>query len=114
MKIKAAESEELVPDTYKIQIKEEIDRVAVQGIFEEDTLVQILLLAEDGTTLRYPVETAKKEFQAMCVGTFQKADTREVDTFINKTGLTGQYTVKILVTEEEQSVVYQTGVVITA
>ena len=114
MKIKAAESEELVPDTYKIQIKEEIDRVAVQGNFEEDTLVQILLLAEDGATLRYPVETAKKEFQAMCVGTFQKADTREVDTFINKTGLTGRYTVKILVTEEEQSVVYQTGVAITA
>lgn len=114
MKIKAVESEELVPDTYKIQIKEEIDRVAVQGIFEEDTLVQILLLAEDGATLRYPVETGKKEFQAMCVGTFQKADTREVDTFINKTGLTGRYTVKILVTEEEQSVVYQTGVAITA
>jgi len=115
MKIKANELDTIAPDTYRLKITEEVDRIAVQGYFEEDSLAQILLMAEDGTVLRYKVDTASKEFQAMCVGTFQKADSREIDTFINKTGLCGNYQVKLLVQEdEEQYIIYQTNAVITA
>jgi len=53
-------------------------------------------------------------FLAMCVGTFQKADSREVDTFINKTGLSGEYQVKVLAqVGEDEYKVYETGVVIS-
>lgn len=50
----------------------------------------------------------------MCVGTFQKADSREIDTFVNKTGLSGNYQVKILVqVGEDMYKIYETGVTVT-
>ena len=50
-------------------------------------MVQIILTAENGDKLRHAVETANKEFQAMCVGIFQKENSKQIDTFINKTNL---------------------------
>lgn len=51
----------------------------------------------------------------MCVGTFQKADSREIDTFINKTGLSGAYHISLLVQEGEEAYsIYQTGITIHA
>ena len=42
------------------------------------------------------------------------SDSREVDTFINKTGLSGKYQVKVLVQVGEDSyAIYETGVVVT-
>ena len=115
MKVKADEKAEVVPAQYQLKVVEEVDRVLVQGKFEENTMVQVLLTAADGTVRRYLVDTASKEFQAMCVGTFQKADSREIDTFINKTGLNGAYTVTLLVQEGESDYsTYQTGVTINA
>lgn len=115
MKVKAEDTNQQMPEDYQITIAEEVDRILVQGHFAENTLVQILLTAEDGTLLRYAVDTADKEFQAMCVGTFQKADSREIDTFVNKTGLSGKYKIAILVeVEEAQYKIYQTNITITA
>ena len=115
MKVKADEKAEVVPAQYQLKVVEEVDRVLVQGKFEENTMVQVLLTAADGTVRRYLVDTASKEFQAMCVGTFQKADSREIDTFINKTGLNGAYTITLLVQEGESDYsTYQTGVTINA
>lgn len=114
MKIKAEETEMAVPEAYRLKIVEEADRVLVQGTFAEDSMVQILLVQGDNV-LRYNVETASKEFKAMCVGTFQKSDSREIDTFINKTGLSGCYTIKLLTAEgDAQAVIYPTGITITA
>ena len=115
MKVKADEKAEVVPAQYQLKVVEEVDRVLVQGKFEENTMVQVLLTAADGTVRRYLVDTASKEFQAMGVGTFQKADSREIDTFINKTGLNGAYTITLLVQEGESDYsTYQTGVTINA
>lgn len=50
----------------------------------------------------------------MCVGTFQKADSREMDTFINKTGLSGTYLIKVLVQQDEETYnIYETGITVT-
>ncbi len=74
-----------------------------------------MLLCQGNTVLRYKVETTAGDFKAMCVGTFQKADSREIDTFINKTDLHGAYTLKILLQEGEAIYnIYETGVTVTA
>ncbi|MCB8817842.1 aryl-sulfate sulfotransferase [Desulfosporosinus shakirovi] len=110
MKVKAVESGDLVPDHYEAKIIEEEDRFNFNAIFESGEMAQLLLEDETGEILRYPINTVAQNFQAMCVGTFQKADLRNVDTFINKTGLLGKYEVK-LVAEEK---IYKTGVTIKA
>jgi len=115
MKIKANESGEMIPESFKCNIVEEDDRILVNGFFEENSMAQVLLTAENGDVLRYEINTKPMVFLAMCVGTFQKADSREVDTFINKTGLKGKYKVQILAQISEDSYsVYETGVTIEA
>ncbi len=114
MKVKAEETGQLLPAEFKAKIVEEDDRILVNGFFEENTIDQVLLIDEAGQVKRYEINTVPQNFQAMCVGTFQKADSREVDTFINKTGLSGKYQVKVLAQVGEDSyAIYETGVVVT-
>ncbi len=110
MKIKAVETGERVPDHYEASITEEEDRVLFNAIFEAGEMAQLLLVDGDGGVKRYPVNTVPQAFQAMCVGTFQKADPRNIDVYINKTGLSGKYQVKLIAEEK----LYETGVSITA
>lgn len=110
MKVKAVETGELIPEHYHANIIEEEDRVTFNAIFETGELVQLLLISEDGETIRYPINTVPQMFQAMCVGTFQKEDPRNVDTFINKTDLSGEYHVKLLAGDQ----IFETGVTINA
>lgn len=112
MKVKAEETGELLPAEFKAKIVEEDDRVLLNGFFEENTIAQVLLIQNDIVT-RYNIDTVPKHFQAMCVGTFQKADSREIDTFISKNGLSGEYQVKVLAqVGEDQYNIYETGVTI--
>lgn len=114
MKVKAEETKQMVPEKFKCHIVEEDDRILVNGFFEENSLAQVLLIDEKGEVRRYTVDTVPANFQAMCVGTFQKADDREVDTFINKTGLSGTYQIKLLAQEgEDKYNIYETGVTMT-
>ncbi len=110
MKIKAVETGERVPDHYEASITEEEDRVLLNAIFEAGEMAQLLLVDGDGGVKRYPINTVPQAFQAMCVGTFQKADPRNIDVYINKTGLSGKYQVKLIAEEK----LYETGVSITA
>lgn len=110
MKVKAQESGELIPAHYEASIVEEEDRITFNGIFESGELAQLVLVDEAGEMNRYPISTVAQNFQAMCVGTFQKADPRNVDVFINKAGLSGKYQVKLIAEEK----LYETGVVIEA
>ena len=51
----------------------------------------------------------------MCVGIFQKENSKQIDTFINKTNLSGKYDVEIIVPKDEDNfVAYPTGVSIEA
>jgi len=114
IKIKAEDNGEMIPDKYNILILDELDRLLIQGTFTQNSMVQIILKSTEGIVLRYAVDTAEKEFLAMCVGTFQKEDSTQIDTFINKTGLSGDYTISILVEIGENKYrIYQTGVTIT-
>jgi len=110
MKIKAQETDQLVPDHYEASIIEEEDRMTFNAIFETGEMAQLVLVDEAGEVRRYPITTVAQSFQAMCVGTFQKADPRNVDVFINKTGLAGKYQVKLIAEEK----LYETGVTISA
>lgn len=110
LKIKAQETGELLPRDYEASIAEEEDRITFNAVFESGETAQLILMDEDGALLRYPINTVAQNFQAMCVGTFQKADPRNVDVFINKTGLTGRYQVKVIAADK----LYETGVVIEA
>ena len=113
MKVKAEETGALLPAEFKAKVVEEDDRVLVNGFFEENSIAQVLLVQGDEVR-RYKVDTAPMNFLAMCVGTFQKADSREVDTFISKTGLSGEYQIKVLAqVGEDEYKVYETGVVIS-
>lgn len=106
MKIKATESEELIPDQYRASVVEEEDRFIFNATFESGEMVQLLLEDEASNIKRYPVNTVAKSFQAMCVGTFQKTDPRNVDVFVNKTGLAGRYALKVVIGDS----IYQTGI----
>lgn len=108
MKIKAEETGELIPEGYAASIVEEEDRVTFNATFESGELAQLLLVSADGALRRYAINTVAKTFSAMCVGTFQKADPRNVDVFVNKTGLAGPQTVKLLLEDK----IYETGVTI--
>ncbi len=108
MKMKAEETGEMIPDSYVVKIVEEEDRVSINAIYETGEMAQILLIAENGDIRRYPVNTIPQAFAAMCVGTFQKEDPRNVDVFINKNGLEGKYAIKMLCEDK----IYETGVVI--
>jgi len=115
MKVRADETGELLPADYKAKVVEEDDRFLVNGYFEENTIAQVLLYNQAGEIeKRYEINTVPQHFEAMCVGTFQKADSREIDTFVNKTGLSGNYQVKILVQVGEDAYkIYETGVTVT-
>lgn len=89
MKIKAQETGQLIPAHYGASITEEEDRFTLHATFESGELVQLLLIDNNGQIRRYPINTVAKTFTAMCVGTFQKTDPRNVDVFVNKTGLDG-------------------------
>lgn len=108
MKVKADETGEIIPEHYNASIIEEEDRIMVNAIYTEGETVQILLVSDKGDVRRYPVNTVGQDFTAMCVGTFQKENPCDIDTFINKTGLEGPQTVKILCEDK----IYETGIVI--
>ncbi|TGE35113.1 aryl sulfotransferase [Desulfosporosinus fructosivorans] len=110
MKIKATETGELIPEHYQAKIIEEEDRFCFNAIYESGETAQLLLLNEAGDILRYPINTVAQAYGAMCVGTFQKSDPRNVDVFINKTGLSGKYQVKLIAQEK----IFETSVIIEA
>ena len=108
MKIKAEETGVLIPESYGASLLEEEDRITFNATFESGELAQLLLIAADNTVRRYPINTVAKTFSAMCVGTFQKADPRNVDVFINKTGLEGSQIVKLIIEDK----IYETGITV--
>ena len=102
----------MVPDEYRLRIVEEDDRVLVNGYYEEGMLAQILL--QSSTEIRrYTIPTQPESFEAMCVGSFQKTDSKEVDVFINKTGLQGIYRLSLLLqTAADTYEIFTTGITI--
>ena len=112
LQIKAQEHGTMVPDEYRLRIVEEDDRVLVNGYYEEGMLAQILL--QSSTEIRrYTIPTQPESFEAMCVGSFQKTDSKEVDVFINKTGLQGIYRLSLLLqTAADTYEIFTTGITI--
>lgn len=96
-----------IPESYGAKIVEEDDRLTFSATFEAGEMAQLQLHGAEGI-LRYPIDTIAKTFQAMCVGTFQKADPRSVDVFINKRDLNGKYHLKLAVEDK----IYDSGIMI--
>lgn len=105
-----ASTGEMLPEHYEAKIVEEYDRLQFTAIFEEGEYAMLALVGEDGSEHKYAISTVAQNFQAMCVGTFQKANPQSADVFVNKDGLSGKYAVKVLCEDK----LYETGVTITA
>ncbi len=85
----------MVPENYAIQLAQEEDRLVMRGRFEKGQLVMILLEGKEDRA--YFVPTTKRPFQAMCVGTFQDLDSRAVEFPLSLEGLSGEYTVRLII-----------------
>lgn len=97
-----------IPEHYEAHITEENDRIKFNAIFEEGEYAVLIL--EDGRCQHtYPISTIPQAFRAMCIGTFQKENPQNIDIFINKTGLSGRFTLKLLCETKR----YNSGVTIT-
>ncbi len=106
--IPAKDAKEMVPDHYGLSVTEEEDRILINATYQKGELAMILLCGENNEVHRYYVNTSSnnKNFEAMCVGTFIKEDPRNVDVFINKNGLQGEFFIKLLT----EDVIYDTGI----
>ena len=105
--IPAVSTGELIPEHYNASVTEEEDRILFNATFEKGELAMLLLEEENGVVHRYYINTsAAKNFEAMCVGTFLKNDPRNVDVYVNKSGLSGEVTVRVLL----ENSIYETGV----
>lgn len=93
--IPETENRGLVPTQYKAKLTQEEDRLIFNGSFEKGQLVMLLL--EGKKTAAYFIPTTKNAFLAMCVGTFLTADERAVEFPISCLGLSGEYSVKIII-----------------
>lgn len=106
--VPAKDSGEMVPDHYGLSVTEEEDRILINATYQKGELAMILLCGRNQEVHRYYVNTSSnnKNFEAMCVGTFIKEDPRNVDVFINKNGLQGEFSIKLLT----EDVIYETGI----
>lgn len=106
--VPARDSGEMVPEHYELSVTEEEDRIQINATYQKGELAVLLLCGRNGEIHKYYVNTSSnnKNFEAMCVGTFLKEDPRNVDVFINKRGLQGEFTVKLLT----EDVIYDTGI----
>ena len=109
MLFRSASAGEL-PEHYEAKVLEEDDRIQFSAIFEEGEYAMLVLAGADGSEHKYAISTVAQDFQAMCVGTFQKANPQSVDVFVNKDGLSGSYAVKVLCEDK----LYDTNVTIQA
>lgn len=101
-------SGQLLPKSCQARIEEEEDRFTFFASFEKGQLV-MLLLERDEEVHRYYISTAAaNRNQAMCCGTFLESDERKTRTSVNKEGLHGDYTLRVIIDD----VKYDTGVTI--
>lgn len=98
-----------LPASYHAAITEEMDRITFCATFLKGQLAMLLLEEENGSLHRYYINTSASEnYEAMCVGTFLKSDSRSVDVYVNKHGLKGKMTVRVLLEDQ----IFDTGIVI--
>lgn len=109
--VEAKPTGEMLPQECEVLVTEEEDRIRFHAKFEKGELV-MLMLTELGTgeIHRYYISTAAVSYKAMCVGTFQKSDPREIDKFVSKEGLCGDMKLQVI----REGALYETGIVIHA
>lgn len=101
------ERNEVVDAWHQVNIEEDEDRFVFHGRFARGSLAMILLEGEKETR-GYFVNTAATYHLAMCSGAYLEDDDRVIKMNISKEGLSGKYTIKVLV----EDAIYQTGVTI--
>ena len=101
------ERNEVVDAWHQVNIEEDEDRFVFHGRFARGSLAMILLEGEKETR-GYFINTAASYHLAMCSGAYLEDDDRVIKMNISKEGLSGKYTIKVLV----EDAIYQTGVTI--
>lgn len=105
----AVDKGEMVSDSVNVRLTDEDDMFTFQAKFEKGQLVLLVLEGKDETR-QYFISTARGYRGAMCSGTFLMADARETRTGVSKSGLHGEYKVKLIIDDTK----YDTGLTIRA
>ena len=102
------ETDEQPNSWHNIIIEEDEDRFVFHGKFERGTMVMLCLEGESNHN--YFINTAAVRHLAMCSGAFLEDDDRDVKLNVSKEGLTGRYTLKLIIDDKK----YHLGVSVYA
>ena len=103
--IDAVQTGTLLPQEYDASLLEQEDRIQFEVNLKEDQLA-LLLLEKDGQVLKYQMSTTPQALNATCAGDFIHPHLRNTALTVTKTGLIGDYDVKILLDNK----IYDTGI----
>ncbi len=104
----AETSPEKFPEDIEAYIVEESDRFSLKARFENGAKV-MLLLEQNGSVSGYDVKTDVNTFAKIFSAPYLEQDARNVCKYVNKSGLSGEYGILLMVEEK----VYDTGVKIS-
>lgn len=99
---------ELLPYRYEAKVIEEEDRFTFKAVFEGGQLV-MLMLENEKEVHGYFISTSRNKFTALCCGTFIAKDPRNVTLSVNKQGLKGIYSLRVIVDDRK----FETGIQIS-
>lgn len=105
----ATDKGDMISDDVNVRLTDEADMFTFQAKFEKGQLVLLVLEGKDDTR-QYFISTARGYRGAMCSGTFLMADARETRTGVSKSGMHGEYKVKVIIDDTK----YDTGLTIKA
>ncbi len=89
---------ETVPLKYNLSFLKEADRLVVNGQFDREDEIYIIL--RNTIDFQYRIPTSNTAYTAMCLGTFI-GDSRELTYYINETNLEGKYEIYLVVNNTE-------------
>lgn len=98
----------LLPETYDASLLEQEDRILFEVNLQEGQQA-LLLLEQDGRTLKYDMPTSKQALGATCAGDFIHPHLRNTALTVTKCGLMGNYDVRVMLDGK----IYETGIEIS-
>ncbi len=84
-----------IPKRYEIELFKERDRLVINGIFNKDEIIYIVL-QNKFQTLEYHMPTSSNAYTAMCIGSYLD-DERYLTFFINEEDIFGKFNIFIYV-----------------
>jgi arylsulfate sulfotransferase len=84
-----------IPTNYELTLVKEADRLIVEGIFDHEDEIY-LLLENDTETIYYHIPASQTAYTAMCTAIFQ-GDERFITYYVNEENISGTYAIQIII-----------------